>query len=71
MDELEKLAREHGTGGWQTLADMMRFGRAVQATERERCAEICDSLTHALDNGGNAYRREAFASQCSAAIRKG
>ena len=43
--------------------------RAVLA-ERERCAAICDGLTHALDHAGNSYRREAFASQCAAAIRK-
>ena len=39
MDELEKLARQHGTGGWQTLDDMLKFGRAVQSAERERCAK--------------------------------
>lgn len=29
--ELEALARAHGTGGWQTLPDMVRFARAVLA----------------------------------------
>lgn len=41
MNQIEKLAREHGTGGWQTLDDMVRFGEAVAAAERERiCAAI-------------------------------
>ena len=35
MDELEKLARQHGTGGWPTLDGMIKFGRAAQAAERE------------------------------------
>ena len=26
----EAVARRHGTGGWQTLADMMRFSRAIE-----------------------------------------
>ena len=26
----EAVARIHGTGGWQTLADMMRFSRAIE-----------------------------------------
>lgn len=30
-DWVEAIARKHGTGGWQTLADMVRFGRAVLA----------------------------------------
>ena len=28
--EAEAVARIHGTGGWQTLADMMRFSRAIE-----------------------------------------
>lgn len=31
--ELEALARQHGTGGWQTLSDMVRFARAVLASQ--------------------------------------
>jgi len=34
MDWIEKLAREHGTGGWQTLEDMVRCGNADADTER-------------------------------------
>ena len=41
MDTIERLAREHGTGGWQTLDDMVRFGEAVAEAERER---ICAAL---------------------------
>ncbi|MGZ8220091.1 MAG: hypothetical protein ACXWT0_00435 [Methylobacter sp.] len=44
MDWIEKLAREHGTGGWQTLADMVLFGEAVAAAEREACAKVCETL---------------------------
>ena len=29
MEPIERLAREHGTGGWQTLEDMILFGKAV------------------------------------------
>lgn len=65
MDWIEKLAREHGTGGWQTLGDMVRFGKAVAEEEREACAKVCDEL-------GNAtkliYRGQA-ANDCAAAIR--
>ena len=28
--EAEAVARIHGAGGWQTLADMMRFSRAIE-----------------------------------------
>lgn len=42
MDWIEKLAREHGTGGWQTLDDMVRFGKAVAFRVREDCAVLCD-----------------------------
>lgn len=43
MEFIEKLAREHGTGGWQTLDDMVRFGKAVAAAEREACAKVCET----------------------------
>ena len=50
MDWIEKLAQEHGTGGWQTLEDMVRFGNAVAAAVRVECAtrvagvrqQVCD-----------------------------
>ena len=29
--QIEAIARAHGTGGWQTLDDMVRFGLAVRA----------------------------------------
>lgn len=44
MDLIEKLAREHGTGGWQTLEDMVRFGKAVAEAEREACAKVCEAM---------------------------
>lgn len=33
--EIERIARAHGTGGWQTLADMQKFARAVGAAIKE------------------------------------
>lgn len=30
-EEIERVARSHGTGGWQTLPDMIRFARAILA----------------------------------------
>lgn len=36
MGWIEKLARERGTGGWQTLDDMVRFGEVIAAAEREK-----------------------------------
>lgn len=29
--ELEMIARAHGTGGWQTLGDMVTFARAIES----------------------------------------
>lgn len=29
--ELEMIARAHGTGGWQTLGDIMTFARAIKS----------------------------------------
>ncbi len=52
MDWIEKLAREHGTGGWQTLEDVVRFGRSVAAAEREACAKVCEEADCEVDNFG-------------------
>ncbi|SDV49781.1 hypothetical protein [Chitinasiproducens palmae] len=30
-ERIQEIAREHGTGGWQSLDDMMRFARAILA----------------------------------------
>lgn len=30
-EEIERVARSHGTGGWQTLPDMIRFARTALA----------------------------------------
>lgn len=38
-------------------------------SEREACAKVCDDLVHALDGGGNQYRRPAHAEHCAAKIR--
>lgn len=68
MDWIEKLAREHGTGGWQTLDDMVRFGNAVAAAEREACAHVCDQGLHQVRENGwiDAANERA---RCAAAIR--
>lgn len=29
-EQIEQIAREHGTGGWQTLNDMIKFARAIE-----------------------------------------
>ena len=34
--EIEAIARAHGTGGWQTLADMQTFARAIEAAIKEQ-----------------------------------
>ncbi len=39
------MARENGTGGWQSLEDMVRFADAVAAAEREACAKLCEAHT--------------------------
>lgn len=50
MDTIERLAREHGAGGGQTLDDMVRFGEAVAEAERERiCAAIKAEDDHCAD----------------------
>lgn len=62
MDWIEKLARKHGTGGWQTLDDIVRFGKAVAAAERERIAVEWDCCFHDEPGGlvdiGAAIRGE-------------
>jgi hypothetical protein len=30
-ERIEKIARAHGTGGWQTLGDMAKFARAIES----------------------------------------
>ena len=34
--EIEAIARAHGTVGWQTLADMQTFARAIEAAIKEQ-----------------------------------
>ena len=70
MDEIEKLAREHGTGGWQTLEDMVKFGRIVQAAERERAARVCDDEARLRTEAGNKHPEESESrGRCFAAAR--
>ena len=49
-EQVEALARKHGTGGWQTLADMVRFGKACMALQPS--ADVRDAVL---------AEREAFA----------
>lgn len=50
------------------LRAQLASAQAEKAESVQRCAEVCERLTWAIDNGGNRYRREATASQCKAAI---
>jgi hypothetical protein len=36
-DQIEDVARRHGTGGWQSLNDMKRFARAIIAATEAKC----------------------------------
>ena len=49
-EQVEALARKHGTGGWQTLADMVRFGKVCMACKPS--ADVRDAVL---------AEREAFA----------
>lgn len=51
MDWIEQLAREHGTGGWQTLEDMVNFGKSVAEAMREKCAIECDKVAAEYNSG--------------------
>ena len=74
-EQIEALARKHGTGGWQTLADMVRFGKACMAlqssadvrdvvlAEREACAKVCEQID--IEYEGD----DVQATWCAAAIR--
>lgn len=64
MDWIEKLARAHGTGGWQTLDDMMCFGKAVAEAEREACAKVCDDVALIADDDVSGVSAD-----CAQAIR--
>ena len=48
MNWIEKIAREHGTGGWQTIDDMVKFGEAIAKAECESCAKVCDDAAKSL-----------------------
>jgi hypothetical protein len=67
-EECELLLLRRDSSFTETLQAAARIGAE---RERERAARVCDGLVHALDHAGNEYRREATASQCAAAIRRG
>lgn len=65
---IEKWARDEGLFTLDHDA-IDRFAHRIAEHVSEQAAQICDRLVTALDHGGNAYRREATASQCAGAIR--
>ena len=66
--ECRELVLHYQEDGQAAIREAARIGAK---RERERAARVCDGLVHALDHAGNEYRREATASQCAAAIRRG
>lgn len=78
-EQIEKWAREAGMVVQFRFGDLVhgtaeqltRFAALVAQHERERCAQVCERLTVAIDNGGHEYRREAGALRCAIEIRKG
>lgn len=54
-DEVEIAARMHGTGGWQTLASMMTFARAIEAA----VLRSNDPNGHALQQEMEMLRKDA------------
>ena len=61
-DDITRMAREAGFVGMDgDHGALRRFAALVAAAERERCAEICDSV------GANAVL--GTANECAAAIR--
>jgi len=48
--QIEAIARSHGTGGWQTLPDMIRFGKAILAAAGPDAA-LVEALLKISDNG--------------------
>jgi len=61
MDWIEKLAREHGTGGWVTLDDLVHFGKVVAEQERDACAKICETAADNAWSTGEAKFGDLFA----------
>ena len=54
-NELERLARNHGTGGWQTLDSMIEFGKAILAKADELRAQAEAMNNGAATNAGRAH----------------
>lgn len=64
---IEELARDHGTGGWQTLEDMVKFGLAVARAENAVCAKLCRELPpkFRVSDGPNPVK---ISDECAAAL---
>lgn len=58
-EELEALARRHGTGGWQTLPDMVRFARTLLARYAAPQASAEEIRNAALEEAAALVQREA------------
>lgn len=69
--EIEQIAREFGTGGWQTLEDMIRFGMKISEVERAHCINICDRVSKQTVLASDDYMegREMGATVCANYIR--
>ena len=62
-DDITRMAREAGFVGMDgDHGALRRFAALVAAAERERCAELCDSIA--------ANSVLGTANECAAAIRK-
>lgn len=62
---IEQTAREHGTGGWQTLEDMVKFGEAIRAQTIEELAgmdvkPVANLYKHSVSSGSIAAPMEEW-----------
>ena len=55
-NELERLARNHGTGGWQTLDSMIEFGKAILAKADELRAQAESMQNNGASSDATASR---------------
>lgn len=62
-EEIERVARSHGTGGWQTLPDMIRFARAILALrpQSESAAPTVEAAREMGAKGGPVVEAERLA----------
>ena len=63
------LVRSHGTGGWQTFDDMMKFGLAVARAENAKCAKMCRELPDKfrVSDGPNTVK---ISEECAQALEQ-